>query len=91
MLTGITNEGFALGMSLIAAAIAILPAFGAGLGQGHAAGQAAQGVARQPESKNSIMQTMIVGQAISETSGIYGMIISFLILFMFAMPLLGMF
>ena len=77
----ITNEGFVLGMSVIAAAIAIMPAFGAGLGQGHAAGAAAAAVGRQPEARGDIMVTMIVGQAMSETSGIYGMIISLIILF----------
>jgi len=84
----ITNEGFILGMSAIAAAIAILPAHGAGIGQGHAAGMAAAAVGRQPEAKGDIMVTMIVGQAMAETSGIYGMIISLIILF--ANPIIGL-
>jgi F-type H+-transporting ATPase subunit c len=86
-MTQITNEGFVLGMSAIAAAIAIMPAFGAGLGQGRAAGEAATAVGRQPEARGDIMITMIVGQAMSETSGIYGMIISLIILF--ANPLMA--
>ena len=91
MLTGISNEGFVLGMAVLAAALAVMPAFGAGVGQGRAAGDAVQAIARQPEAKGDILQTMIIGQAITETSGIYGLIISLIILFTFAYPILGMF
>lgn len=78
---GVTNEGFVLGMSALGAGIAMCATIGAGNGQGHAAGQAAAAVARQPEAKSDIMQMMILGSAIAETSGIYGLIISLLLLF----------
>ena len=35
---------------------------------------------RQPEAKADIIQTMILGQAVAETSGIYGLIIAIIIL-----------
>jgi len=71
---------FVLGMSALGAGIAILPAFGAGLGQGIAAGRAAEAVGRQPEARGAILSTMMVGGALAETSGIYGLIISMILL-----------
>lgn len=85
---GITNEGFILGMSAIGAGLAMFAAIGSGLGQGQAAGQAAAAVARQPEARSEVLQMMILGCAISETSGIYGLIIALLLLFV--NPLMGM-
>lgn len=85
---GITNEGFVLGMSALGAGLAMTAAIGAGLGQGQAAGQAAAAVGRQPEAKGDIMQTMILGSAIAETSGIYGLFIA--IMLIFVNPLIGM-
>lgn len=84
---GVTNEGFILGMSAIGAGLAMFAAAGAGIGQGNAAGQAAMAVGRQPDAKNDIMQVMIVGQAIAETSGIYGLIVALVLLFV--QPLTG--
>jgi len=78
-MSGITNEGFVLGLQAIAAGIAILPAFGAAIGQGRAAAEAVAAVGRQPEARGGIMLTMIVGQAITETSGIYGLIIALIL------------
>ncbi|GAA0122905.1 MAG: ATP synthase F0 subunit C [Clostridium argentinense] len=77
---GISSEAFVLGCSAIGAGIAVLAAFGPGLGQGYAAGKAAEAVARQPEAKADIIQTMILGQAVAETSGIYGLIIAIILL-----------
>ena len=38
-------------------------------------------MARQPEIAGKLTTTMIIGQAISETTGIYGFITAILILF----------
>ena len=78
---GITDEGFILGMSALGAGIAMFAAAFSGLGQGQAAGQAAAAVGRQPEAKNDILQVMIAGQALAETSGIYGLLVALILLF----------
>jgi len=84
---GIDSQGFILGCSALGAAFAVFTGFGPGMGQGFAAGKAAEAVGRQPESRGSILSTMIVGCAVAETSSIYGLVISFILLF--ANPLIG--
>lgn len=56
-------------------------AIGPALGEGNAVGKALEGMARQPESASSLRTNMILGCAITETTGIYSLLISFLILF----------
>jgi F-type H+-transporting ATPase subunit c len=47
--------------SVIAAGLAIgLAAIGPGIGQGNAAGQAVEGIARQPEAENKIQWYIII-------------------------------
>jgi len=81
MLEGITSEAFVLGCSAIGAGLAMIAGIGPGIGQGYAAGQAASAVGRQPEAKGDITQTMILGQAVAETTGIYGLVIAIILLF----------
>ena len=38
-------------------------------------------MARQPEMAGNIRTTMLIGQAVSETTGLYGLIIAILIVF----------
>lgn len=78
---GITNEGFIAGMSVLAAGIATIGAALSGLGQGIATGKAVEAVGRQPEAKGDIQGTMVIGLAMTETSGIYGLLVSIIILF----------
>ena len=85
----IESAGVVLASSAIAAGLAILPAIGPGLGQGYAAGKAAEAVGRQPEAKGDITSTMLVGCALAETSGIYGLLIALILLFV--NPLFTMF
>ena len=61
-------------------------AIGAGLCMGIGAigpaiGEALEGMARQPEAAGNLRTNMILGCAITETTGIYALLISFLILF----------
>ena len=66
----------------IGAGIAIgFGAIGPAVGEGNAVGKALEGMARQPEMANDLRTTMILGCAITETTGIYALLISFLILF----------
>lgn len=81
------NDAFIMGCSAIGAGTAMIAGIGAGIGQGFAAGKAAEAVGRQPEAKGTIMSTMLVGAAVAETTGIYGLVIAFLLLF--ANPFIG--
>ena len=56
-------------------------AIGPGVGEGNAVGKALEGMARQPEAAGTLRSTMIMGWASAETTGIYSLLISFLILF----------
>ena len=56
-------------------------ALGPGVGEGNAVGKALEGMARQPEAVGTLRSTMIMGCAIAETTGIYSLLIAFMILF----------
>ena len=56
-------------------------AIGPGVGEGHAVAHALDGMARQPEVTGTLRTNMILGCAIAETTGIYSLLIAFLILF----------
>jgi F-type H+-transporting ATPase subunit c len=73
--------------SAIGAGLALFPGVGPGIGQGYAAGKGAEAVARQPESQDVIVRTMLLGQAVAETTGIYGLFIALALLFF--NPLIG--
>ncbi|MCF7930249.1 MAG: ATP synthase F0 subunit C [Acholeplasmataceae bacterium] len=75
----VPNEFFRSGLAYIGAGIAVTTGFGTGIGQGIAAGKAVEAVARQPEALGKITSTMLIGQAVAETTGIYGLIIAFIL------------
>ena len=56
-------------------------AIGPAMGEGNAVGRALEGMARQPETADTLRTNMILGCAITETTGIYSLLIAFLILF----------
>lgn len=56
-------------------------AIGPGVGEGFAAGKACEGIARAPEHANLLTRTMLVGQAVSESTGIYALVIALLLIF----------
>ena len=67
--------------SAIGAGLAVITGIGAGIGQGFAAGKAAEAVGNQPEAKRDITQTMLLGAAVAESTGIYGLVIAIILLF----------
>ena len=83
----ITNEGLVLACSAIGGGLAMIAGVGPGIGQGIAAGHGAAAVGRNPGAKGDIMSTMLLGQAVAETTGLYSLVISLILLF--ANPLLG--
>ena len=72
---------FVMAFAQIAAAIALLNGILTTIGQGNVAANAVAGIARQPEARGSITTTMFIGCGFAETSGVYGLVISFILLF----------
>ena len=81
MLQGITSEAFILGCSALGAGFAMIAGLGPGIGQGHAAAKGAEAVGRQPEAAAEITRTMLLGQAVAETTGIYSLLVAIILLF----------
>ncbi len=72
------NAARALGAALCMGLGAIGPA----IGEGNAVGKALEGMARQPDMAGTIRTNMILGCAITETTGIYSLVISLLLIFL---------
>lgn len=85
---GITGKELILAASAIGAGLAMIAGLGPGIGQGIAAGKGAEAVGRQPEAQSDIIRTMLLGQAVAETTGIYSLVIALILLF--ANPLIGL-
>ena len=83
----ITGEDLILACSAIGAGLALIAGIGPGIGQGIAAGHAAAAVGRNPGAKGDITSTMLLGQAVAETTGLYGLVIGLILLY--ANPLIG--
>ncbi len=76
------NAYFLKAMCAIGAGLCMgIGAIGPAIGEGNAVGKALEGMARQPEAADNLRTNMILGCAITETTGIYSLLISFLILF----------
>ena len=58
-----------------------LAAIGSGYGGGLAAGASCEGIARHPRTVASVTTTMLVGQAVAQTPSIFGLLISFILMF----------
>ena len=71
----ISNEALVLACSAIGAGLAMI----AGIG--------ASAVGRNPGARSDITSTMLLGQAVAETTGLYSLVIALILLF--ANPLLG--
>ena len=76
------NEAIIIAAKAIGAAICMgIGAVGPAIGEGNAVGKALEGIARQPEAANDLRTNMILGCAVTETTGIYSLVIALLILF----------
>ena len=64
--------------SAIGAGLAVIAGIGPGVGQGIAAGHGAAAVGRNPGARGQIMSTMLLGQAVAETTGLYGLVVALL-------------
>ena len=56
-------------------------AIGPGIGEGFAAGKACEGISRRPDQAGLLTRTMLIGQAVSESTGIYSLVIALILLY----------
>ena len=83
----ILANGIVLGASALGAGTAMIAGLGPGIGEGFCGGKAVEAIGRQPEASGAITRTMIIGDALAETTGMYALVIALLLLY--ANPLLG--
>lgn len=76
-----TIEMIIRSVSVIAAGLALIAGVGPGIGMGFAAGKATSAVRRQPEARGAIVTTMLLGQIISGSTGIYSLVIAIYLVF----------
>ena len=82
------ERAIVLAASALGAGLAMIAGIGPGIGQGFAAGKAAEAVGRQPEAKGEVTSTMLFGCAVAESTGIYSLVIAIVLLF--ANPLINL-
>lgn len=75
------EKALVLAASAIGIGIAMIAGVGPGIGEGYAVGQACAAIGRQPEAQSKVTSTMILGCAIAETTGIYSLVVSLILLF----------
>ena len=73
--------GIILGCCAIGAGLAMIAGVGPGIGEGNAVAKACEAIGRQPECKGDVTSTMITGCVIAETTGLYGLVIAILLIF----------
>ena len=81
--TGIDGKDLVRAGALIGAGICMgFGAIGPGIGEGFAAGKACEAIGRSPDEKAGLLtRTMLIGQAVSESTGIYSLVVALLMLF----------
>ncbi len=79
---GIEGADLIRAAALMGAGIAMgLGAIGPGVGEGYAAGKACEAIGRNPQQAGLLTRTMLVGQAVSESTGIYSLVVALLLIF----------
>ena len=73
--------GIILGCCALGAGMAMIAGIGPGIGEGNAVAKACEAIGRQPECKGDVTSTLILGVALSETTGIYGFVTGLLLIF----------
>jgi F-type H+-transporting ATPase subunit c len=78
----ITGVDFVRAFALLGAGLAMgLGAIGPGVGEGYVGGQACSAIGRNPNEAGLLTRTMLVGQAVSESTGIYSLVVALLLIF----------
>lgn len=79
---GVTGAEMIKAMAMLGAGIAMgFGAVGPGVGEGFAAGKACEAIGRRPDLATLITRTMLIGQAVAETTGIYSLVIALILIF----------
>ena len=73
------NEYFIMAWCALGAGLAVLTGLGPAIGEGMIGAKAMEAIGRQPEAAGTIRLTMLIGQAVAETTGLYGLIIAFIL------------
>ena len=81
------SSAIVLGASALGAGTAMIAGLGPGIGEGICASKAVEAIGRQPEASGAVTRTMIIGDALAETTGLYSLIIALLL--MYANPFIG--
>lgn len=78
----ITGEVLIRCAALLGAGICMgIGAIGPGVGEGFVGGKACEGIARQPETAGLLTRTMLIADAVAESTGIYSLVIALLLIF----------
>ncbi len=77
----VDKRALILGFSAVGAGFAMIAGIGPGIGQGFAAGKAAEAVGNNPEGGRPATIVMLLGSAVAETSGIFSLVIAIIMLF----------
>ena len=81
-LSSIDPSNWLLVAKYTGAAMAVgIAAFGSAYGEGYTAYKASEAIARQPRASSEIVRTMLITQAVAETAGIFGLLISIILIF----------
>lgn len=81
-LVDVAGTGLILMASAIGAGLSMIAGIGAGIGQGYAAGKGTESVGRRPKLQPAIIRAMFIGQAVAQTTGIYALVISLILMFL---------
>ena len=74
-------EAIVKAAALLGAGLAMgIGAIGPAIGEGFVAGKACEGISRRPEQAGLLTRTMLIGQAVSESTGIYSLVIAFILI-----------
>jgi F-type H+-transporting ATPase subunit c len=75
-------KGIMLGGAFLGAGLCMgIGAIGPGLGQGYAAARTCEGISRRPDQAGLLTRTMLIGQAVSESCGIYSLVIALILIY----------
>lgn len=78
----VIEGGWFRAAALLAAGISMgIGSLGPSLGAGYSGGQACKSIARMPKESNAIMGNMLIGQALAQTSAIFALVVSLLLLY----------
>ncbi|HCX65049.1 MAG TPA: ATP synthase F0 subunit C [Eubacteriaceae bacterium] len=79
--TGLEGAFIIIGASAIGAGISMIGGIGPGIGQGYTAGKAVEATGIRPDQQSSITKVMFLGQAVAQTTGIYALIVSLILMY----------